>query len=161
MRKLYRQILRQRKQRIQRRLQPKNFSDQPKPMFQGGNLHYEMAERIGAISCGGIGAIHTLAQQLGLVQEIDQHLQLLKVHLPYHESDHVLNFAYNIMAGGVRIQDMELRRQDENVPDSGRCCEIADLPRPSAAFYPIPARNALAISSGWSAMSARRATNSS
>ncbi len=39
---------------------------------------------------------------------------LLKVHLPYHESDHVLNFAYNIMAGGVRIQDMELRRQDEN-----------------------------------------------
>ncbi len=114
MRKLYRQILRHRKQRIQRRLQPKNFSDQPKPMFQGGNLHYEMAERIGAISCGGIGAIHTLAQQLGLVQEIDQHLQLLKVHLPYHESDHVLNFAYNIMAGGVRIQDMELRRQDEN-----------------------------------------------
>ena len=114
MRKLYRQILRQRKQRIQRRLQPKNFSDQPKPMFQGGNLHYEMAERIGAISCGGIGAIHTLAQQLGLVQEIDQHLQLLKVHLPYHESDHVLNFAYNIMADGVRIQNIELRRQDEN-----------------------------------------------
>lgn len=114
MRKLYRQILRNRKQRIERRLKPKNFCDQPKPMFQGGNLHYEMAERVGAISCGGIGAIHTLAQQSGLVQEIDQHLQLLKVHLPYHESDHVLNFAYNIMAGGLRIEDMELRRQDEN-----------------------------------------------
>jgi hypothetical protein len=27
----------------------------------------------------------------GLVAEIDQHLELLKVHLPYHESDHVLN----------------------------------------------------------------------
>jgi hypothetical protein len=113
-RKLYRQILRHRKQRIERRLKPRNFSDQPQPMFQGGNLHYEMAERVGAISCGGVGAIHTLAQQSGLVQEIDQHLQLLKVHLPYHESDHVLNFAYNIMAGGGRIQDMELRRQDEN-----------------------------------------------
>ena len=114
MRTIYRKILRHRKQRIQRRLQPKNFSDQPKPMFQGGNLHYEMAERVGAVSCGGIGAIHTLAQQLGLVREIDQHLELLKVHLPYHESDHVLNFAYNILAGGVRIEDMELRRQDEN-----------------------------------------------
>jgi hypothetical protein len=58
--------------------------------------------------------MHTLAQQLGLVKEIDQHLKLLKVHLPYHESDHVLNFAYNIMAGGVRLEDMELRRQDEH-----------------------------------------------
>jgi hypothetical protein len=83
-------------------------------MFQGGNLHYEMAARLGAISCGGIGAIHALARQSGLAREIDQHLHLLKVHLPYHESDHVLNFAYNIMAGGIRIEDMELRRQDEN-----------------------------------------------
>jgi len=38
---------------------------------------------------------------------------LLKVHLPYHESDHVLNIAYNILAGGQRLEDIELRRQDE------------------------------------------------
>ena len=62
-------------------------------MFQGGNLHYEVAERTGAVSCGGLGAIHTLAQRLGLVKEIDEHLHLLKAHLPYHESDHVLIFA--------------------------------------------------------------------
>ena len=37
---------------------------------------------------------------------------IFKVHLPYHESDHVLNFACNILAGGVRLQDLELRRQD-------------------------------------------------
>ena len=36
------------------------------------------------------------------------------MHLPYHESDHVLNIAYNILAGGVRLEDIELRRQDEN-----------------------------------------------
>ena len=42
-----------------------------------------------------------------------EHLELLKVHLPYHESDHVLNLAYNILAGGQRLEDIELRRQDE------------------------------------------------
>jgi hypothetical protein len=37
----------------------------------------------------------------------------LKVHLPYHESDHVLNLTYNLLAGGQRLEDIELRRQDE------------------------------------------------
>jgi hypothetical protein len=66
------------------------------------------------VGCGGLGAIHTLAQRLGLVADIDRELHLLKVHLPYHESDHVLNLAYNILAGGVRLEDIERRRQDEN-----------------------------------------------
>ena len=42
-----------------------------------------------------------------------QNLHLLKRHLPYHESDHVLNIAYNILAGGTRIEHLELRRNDE------------------------------------------------
>jgi hypothetical protein len=33
--------------------------------------------------------------------------------LPYHESDHVLNIAFNILAGGKRIEHLELRRNDE------------------------------------------------
>lgn len=110
----YRKILRNRKARIERRLAPKNWSAQAEPMLRGSNLHYEMAERTGAVGCGGLGAIHTMAQRLGLVEEINEHLHLLKVHLPYHESDHVLNLSYNILAGGVRLEDIELRRQDEN-----------------------------------------------
>ena len=38
---------------------------------------------------------------------------MLKRHLPYHESDHVLNIAYNVIAGGTRLEDIELQRQDE------------------------------------------------
>jgi hypothetical protein len=83
-------------------------------MMRGSNIHYELSSKTCATSYGGLGAIHTMVQRVGLVQEIDQHLELLKVHLPYHESDHVLNFAYNILAGGVRIEDIELRRQDES-----------------------------------------------
>jgi ribosomal protein L5 len=83
-------------------------------MFKASNLHYEMAERVQGINCGGIGAMHLMVQRLGLIEDIDRNLQLLKIHLPYHESDHVLNIAYNILAGGVRLEDIEQRRQDEN-----------------------------------------------
>ena len=113
MNRTYRKILRNRKQRIQRRLQPKNWDDQPGPMLKASNIHYEMAERTAAMNCGGIGAMHLMVQRLGLVEDIDCHLQLLKVHLPYHESDHVLNLTYNLLAGGQRMEDIELRRQDE------------------------------------------------
>ena len=109
----YPKILRNRKQRIERRLQPKNWEDQPWPMFQASNIHYEMAARDASMNCGGIGAIHLLAQRLGLPDDIDRSLELLKVHLPYHESDHVLNLTYNLLAGGQRLEDIELRRQDE------------------------------------------------
>ncbi len=85
-----------------------------------------MAERTGAVGCGGLGAIPTLVQRLGLVQEIDQPLHLLKVHLPYPERDHVLNLAYHILAGGVRLEDIELRRQDQNFLDGLGAQRIPD-----------------------------------
>jgi hypothetical protein len=109
----YPKILRNRKQRIERRLKPKNWEDQPQPMLKASNLRYEMGEQTPAMNCGGIGAIHLMAQRVGLVEDINGHLHLLKVHLPYHESDHVLNLAYNLLAGGQRLEDIELRRPDE------------------------------------------------
>ena len=113
MNRTYPKILRNRKQRIERRLKPKNWEDQPSPMFKASNIHYEMAARTAAMNCGGLGAMHLMVQRLGLVEDIDRQLHLLKVHLPYHESDHVLNLAYNLLAGGQRLEDLELRRQDE------------------------------------------------
>jgi hypothetical protein len=68
----YAKILRNRKARIERRLAPRNWSDQPRPMLHGGTLQYAMSERHGALGCGGVGVIHTLAQRLGLIQEIDK-----------------------------------------------------------------------------------------
>ena len=130
MNRSYRKILRNRKSRIQRRLRPKNWTDQPSPMFGASNIHYEVAERAQAINCGGIGAIHLMVQRLGLPAEIDQNLELLKVHLPYHESDHVLNIAYNILAGGVRLEDIEQRRQDESFLNG---LEAERIPDPTTA----------------------------
>jgi len=110
----YPKIIRNAKARIQRRLRKKNYTNQEKPMMGASNIVYEMAEKSQAQGCGGIGAIHLMAQRLGLVKDIDENLKLLKVHLPYHESDHVLNVAYNVMVGGQRIEDMERLRQSES-----------------------------------------------
>jgi hypothetical protein len=79
----------------------------------GNNIHYELSDKTRAMSYGGVGAIHKMVKQIGLDQELDNHLDLLKVHLPYHESDHVLNLAYNVLVGGVRLEDIELRCHDE------------------------------------------------
>lgn len=43
-----------------------------------------------------------------MVEEINAKLNLLKIHVPYHESDHVLNIAYNILAGGMRLVLMKM-----------------------------------------------------
>jgi hypothetical protein len=37
--------------------------------------------------------------------------------LPYHESDHVLNLAYNVLAGHTCLEDLELLRNDESYMD--------------------------------------------
>ena len=49
---------------------------------------------------------------VGLPRLIDKNLRILKVHLPYHESDHVLNLAYNVLCGGTRLEDIERLRHD-------------------------------------------------
>lgn len=127
MSRTYPKILRNRKRRIQRRLDPdKVWNARPVPMFEVSNVHYEMADKTRAINCGGIGAIHLMARNLGLVDAIDRDLHLLKVHLPYHESDHVLNIAYNVLVGGVRLEDIELLRNDECYLDAMGTQRIPD-----------------------------------
>ena len=106
------QKLAYRKRRIERRLDKTNLKGCFEPMFTARNIHYEIGDRCRGMAHGGIGAIHTLARQLGLIDAINTRLGLLKLHLPYHDSDHVLNFAYNALCDGTCLQDIELRRHD-------------------------------------------------
>jgi len=101
------------RRRIKKRLENTPGPERTVPMMSAANIHYEYADRVRGLSAGGIGAIFLLAQRVNLVNEIDRNLHLLKRHLPYHESDHVLNIAFNILAGGKRIEHLELRRNDE------------------------------------------------
>ena len=113
MKPIFRTWFRTRKSRIERRLDKTHDTATYRPMFSARPIDYDVSQRDRAIAHGGIGLIHTLAQKVGLPQAINQRLHLLTVHLPYHESDHVLNIAYNALCNGTCLQDIELRRNDD------------------------------------------------
>jgi hypothetical protein len=114
------------KRRIQRRLDKTDLRDCSKPMMTASNIHYEIADRSRGIAVGGIGAIHALARRTGLIEAIDGRLALLKIHLPYHESDHVLALAYLPLCGGTCLEDLELLRHDEVFLDALGARRIPD-----------------------------------
>jgi hypothetical protein len=107
-----RQKLAYRKRAMVRRLDRAQVGDVSRPVLRASNIHYEIAERGRGIGCGGIGAMQLLVRRLGLAEGIDRRLHLLRFYLPYHESDHVLNIAYNALCDGTCLQDLELRRND-------------------------------------------------
>lgn len=122
-----RQQLNRSKRRIERRLDKRNLQGCERPMFTAANIQYEISGRERGMAHGGIGAMHTLARRLGLIDAIDRYLVVFEVlHLPYHESDHVLNFAYNSLCGGTCLEDIELRRNDEAFLDALGARRIPD-----------------------------------
>ena len=114
------------KRRIEQRLDKNRNQGCDRPIMTASNIQYEIADRTRATAAGGIGAIHLLVKKLELDQLIDVHLDLLKIHLPYHESDHVLNIAYNLLAGGMCLEHLELLRSDEAYLDALGARRIPD-----------------------------------
>jgi hypothetical protein len=121
-----RQQLGNRKRRIDRRLDKTKIGSTERPVFTATNIHYEIADRARGLAHGGIGLMQEVVRRLGLAELIDRRLHLLKIHLPYHESDHVLNLAYNPLCEGDRLQDIELRRNDEVFLDALGARRIPD-----------------------------------
>jgi hypothetical protein len=98
------------KARILRRLAGAVGLNEGGPVMSG-KPQYELSDKARANPWGGIGAIHRLVLKLKLPDRINEVLPLLKRHVPYHESDHVLNIAYNVLCGGRTLDDIEHRRQ--------------------------------------------------
>ena len=88
--------------------------------MSASNIHYEMAERSRAVNYGGIGAMHLMGQKLGLAEEIDARVQLLKRHLPYQESDHVAASDTKALVS----ETWSMRGQDTRVTMSRRPTEF-------------------------------------
>jgi len=89
-------------------------------------IAYELSDRAQAICHGGIGMMLKLARETGLVSEIDRRVQLLKVHAPYQESDHVMAHVLNMMCGGTRLEHLELLRNNEAVLNAVGADSIPD-----------------------------------
>lgn len=109
--KLKRQ-LQKRKAQTHERIDPINWSGQS-PMIVPPAIRYELSEKQQAISAGGIGVVLEVIKTLGVRKAINEHLTLLKLHLPYDEADHVLNMALNLLAGGTCLDHLEEIRNDQ------------------------------------------------
>jgi hypothetical protein len=102
------------KRKIDARLAPFMGGKEPKkpgsPEFNAPRAKYEVSERVRAVTCGGLPAMHDLVRSLKLPESIDEQLGILKRARPYRDSDHILNIAYNVLCGGHVLDDIEVRR---------------------------------------------------
>lgn len=121
-----RQKIERRKRQVARRLDKNDNRGCDRPMMTAANIHYEIADRTRATAAGGIGAIHLLVRKLGLDVAINHSLGVLRINLPYHDSDHVLNIAYNLLAGGKCLEHLEYRRNDAAYMDALGARRIPD-----------------------------------
>ena len=119
-----------RQQKLQERLAHQDFTSPSQPLLGALPIHYELADRTRVISMGGIGAMHMLVTKLHLPEILNEHVSVLKRHLPYWESDHILSQCYNILTGGKPLQDLNRLRLDEGYLDA---LGVERLPAPSTA----------------------------
>jgi Transposase DDE domain group 1 len=121
-----RRLLRRRQRRLLDRIAHRPEPEREVPMITAASIHYELGQRTHGLAAGGLGALLLVARRTGLIAAIDHRLHLLKRHLPYHESDHVLNIAFNLLAGGRRLEHLERLRTDEVYLDALGAVRIPD-----------------------------------
>ena len=116
-----------RKRRIERRLDKSKLGDCSQPVMSGpATSSTRSPSGRAAWATAAWARCVLLVRRFGLAEAIDRRLHLLKIHLPYHESDHVLNLAYNALCDGDCLEDLELRRNDEVFLDALGARRIPD-----------------------------------
>jgi hypothetical protein len=128
------------KRKIDARLAPFMGGKEPKkpgsPEFNAPRAKYEVSERVRAVTCGGLPAMHDLVRSLKLPESIDEQLGIPKRARPYRDSDHILNIAYNVLCGGHVLDDIEVRRTDAAYLDMLGAEAIPD-PTTAGDFCPM------------------------
>lgn len=125
-----RELEKRRRRVLRRQVRARRRRDDGRPVLGRTRPNYEIGERIAGIAHGGLGAVQAVVRRSRLAGRIDAALSLLAVHQPYHESDHVLNIAYNVVCGGRTLEDIELRRSDEVYLDA---LGVDAIPDPTTA----------------------------
>ena len=95
-------------------------------MLRMGKLHVETEDRGTATRFGGLALVEQFCRRFGVAAKIDEHVEVLKLHLPYHESDHVLAQALSLYAGGTCLEDLMLLQHDEAIKRMLGACRLPD-----------------------------------
>jgi hypothetical protein len=75
---------------------------------------------------GGLALAHDLVMRLGIDHDLNDSLLLLRLHLPYFESDHILTHVYNQYVGGFCIEDIAHLQHSDAVKHLTGACRIPD-----------------------------------
>ena len=111
-------ILKPRQHELEARLDPAWQPETEAPVVGTGNLVYELGEKVRAIAAGGIGLVEQLVDAIGLRARLDERVHVFTRHRPYHESDHILTMAYNVLTGGQVLEDIDRLRNDVTFLDA-------------------------------------------
>lgn len=96
------------------------------PVIRAPKLHLSVDERSVATKQGGLALFFAFSRQFNVAQEIDARVSVLKMHMPYLESDHVLAQAGMLFAGGTCIEDMAALQHSEAALRMSGACRLPD-----------------------------------
>ena len=77
--------------------------------------HVEVDERSEVTPYGGLAVATAFLRRFKVAECIDRNVKVFLVHLPYHESDHVLAQTLNLYVGGTCIEDVANLQHSEAV----------------------------------------------
>jgi hypothetical protein len=99
----------------------------------------EVAERSTVTPYGGLSLAAAFLERFRVAQAIDERVQVLKLHLPFHESDHVLAQALNLYVGG---ECLAVRNRPGNLRSSNGAAALLEetLPRVKRRFADVLVR---------------------
>jgi hypothetical protein len=89
-------------------------------------LHLEVDERSTVTGYGGLSLAAAFLKRFRVAQAIDDRVHVLKIHLPFHESDHVLAQALNLYVGGECLEDQASLQHDTGVLRMLGACRLPD-----------------------------------
>jgi hypothetical protein len=95
-----------------------------------GRTHVEVDSRSTVTAYGGLVLVAALLSKLKVAAVINSTVKVLKMHLPYHESDHVIALALNLYVGGRCLEDQANLQQSEAVR---RLLKASRIPDPTTA----------------------------
>lgn len=84
-------------------------------VLRHGKLHLEQDARPHVTTLGGLALPLALIRRYGIPAILDEHVEVFKRHLPYHESDHIIAQALMLYAGGTCLEDMSMLQGDAAV----------------------------------------------
>jgi hypothetical protein len=100
--------------------------DQPGPVFRQRQVRVETQERGEVTAYGGLALAHDLAMRLQIDRDLNRSLPMLKRHVPYFESDHLLTHVYNLFVGGHCIEDIGHLQHSQAIKNLLGACRVPD-----------------------------------